>query len=991
MGGKTTSTSSPKLNQLSVQSSSLGLPLTLGWGRGRLKCNLIWYGAFTAIPHTTTTSAGKGLGGGSKDTTYTYTASIIMGLCEGGATGIQGIVTVYKDTSVFTNGATTALAQAGLSLAVGTPTQATWGYLTSKFPLEASNYSGISNVYAQDYDLADSATLSNHSFEADFAIQLGGGVVDADPKDVITDFLTNAASGVPGWGSGLLGDMSDYSLYCRASNLLLSPVLESQTTANSILTEWLLATNSDTVWSEGVLKFFSYGDAAVTGNGVTWTPNLTPAYALGEDDFCENDDGPVQQDIVDQSDAYNIVQLEFLDRANQYNVGIATAPDLANIVTYGPRKQDPTTVHCICDAGIAQISAQLYVQRTLYIRDQFSFQVPWNFALLEPGIDLLTLTTVSDELNLTEELVRIIQIDEDEDGLLTMTCEGMTIGAGNAATYASHSGSGYQPDANVAPGSVSTPALINAPTSLTNGDPEIWCAVASSSTTWGGCEVWISVDDITYSRAGRINGPARYGTITATLPNHADPDTTNTLAVDLGISLGALGSATAAEANAGGSLCIVGDELVTYQTATLTGANTYNLTTLHRGFLATIPASHSSGARFVRLDDAIFKFSYADLNVGSTIYVKLPSFNIFGNALEDISTLSPYTVSLAPSTALPDPVTGLALAHAWDGSALSVVCDPSARATAYKFRFYLPDETTLKREIVTSTPAATYTSTLAAQDGAARAYHIEVIATNDAGDAAPSAWLSVTNAAPATLSGVATSGTTATDATVTCTASSDPDLAGYVVFYSSTSGFDPSTTGGVVSSGIPSVSIFGLAAGTYYALMAAYDGWTGVPSLLNLSSQVSFTISTGGGGAPSGGGTGGGGWAGECCTVETLIQMANDGRTGPGSWKRAGDVGVGDWVWTRHERTLAWGAYRVTFARTLERPVLSLAGYPDATAEHPFWITGTGWVLMGDIGTPAGTGDIRHLTVDSAHTYVARHPQADVGILSHNKRSTPDG
>ncbi len=49
MGGKTTSTTSPKLNGLQVQSSTLGLPISLGWGRGRMKCNLMWYGAFTAI------------------------------------------------------------------------------------------------------------------------------------------------------------------------------------------------------------------------------------------------------------------------------------------------------------------------------------------------------------------------------------------------------------------------------------------------------------------------------------------------------------------------------------------------------------------------------------------------------------------------------------------------------------------------------------------------------------------------------------------------------------------------------------------------------------------------------------------------------------------------------------------------------------------------------------------------------------------------------
>jgi hypothetical protein len=85
---------------------------------------------------------------------------------------------------------------------------------------------------------------------------------------------------------------------------------------------------------------------------------------------------------------------------------------------------------------------------------------------------------------------------------------------------------------------------------------------------------------------------------------------------------------------------------------------------------------------------------------------------------------------------------------------------------------------------------------------------------------------------------------------VTATPSSDPDIGGYVVFYSSTTGFDPKTAGAVVLAGTLPLSIYGLAAGTYYARIAAYDPWTTNPDLLNLSSEVSFTITTGGGTSP---------------------------------------------------------------------------------------------------------------------------------------------
>lgn len=645
MGGKTTSTSDPKLAGIQVQTSTLGIPFTMGWGRNRAKCNLIWYNAFTAIPHTTTTGGGKG-GSKSENTSYTYTASIILAIGEGPVTGVR---TIYKDKSAFTS-----LAAAGLSLATGTPTQPVWGYLTSLYPAQARAYARIAYMYAQDYQLNDGAQLQNHSVELDWPTQMSG-LADADPADILIDFLTNTQDGLPGWGSGLIGSLTDWSNYCRANNLLLSPLLETQVKASDFIAEITDATNSAPFWSEGLLKVAPYGDRAATGNGATWTPNLTPAYDLTENDFLENDAGPVQQQIIDQSDAYNSVQVEYLDRSNQYNVAIEPAFDDNDIALNGPRKGDVTTWHSICDADVARHAAQLLLQRTLYKRIQYTFQLPWNFVLLEP-MDYVTLTTTTDELKLDHQLVRILQIDEDADGMLSMTAERVDVGTGAAALYASHSGSGYQPNYDIAPGSVSTPLLFIAPPDLlgssgTNSqaglNPEIWLAVASTSATWGGCQVWISSDDVSYSMVGTIQGPARYGTLTSTLASHVDPDNTNTLAVDLSASLGQLDGGTAADMNAGATLAWVDGEIISYQNATLTSAYHYSLAPLRRGLRGSTPAAHSSGTSFARLDDAIFKFGYDPTIVGDTIYVKLPSLNIFGRGLEDISGLSPYTIAIS--------------------------------------------------------------------------------------------------------------------------------------------------------------------------------------------------------------------------------------------------------------------------------------------------------------------------------------------------------
>lgn len=628
--------SATKLSGVQVQTSLLGEPIVFGYGRARVSCNLIDYVGFKAVEQQ---QGGKG-GGGYKS--YTYSASVIMALCEGPITGVRS---VYKDSSTFTGSG--ALAQAGLSLATGTLTQAPWGYMVSMFPDHALGYSTLAYVYAQDYELGSGASLSNHGFEVDFAIQFGPNG-DAVAADIAADFLTNASYGVTGWASGLIGDWTDWSNYSKAANLLISPVIESAGAGSDALKRFSDQTNTDLVWSEGKLKAKPLGDATVTANSVTWVPDLAPVYDLTEDDFL----GEVQLEIVDQSDAKNYVQIEFLDRANQYQPAIQVAQDLDDIITYGLRKGDVIQMHDICEASIAQIAAQLLLQRSLYIRDRFVFRLPEDFVLLEPT-DLVTLTTTVDGMKLNRRLVRIEEINEDETGEFEIVAREVPGQTASAAAYASHSSAGYQPNPDVAPGSVTSPVLFIPPAGLLALDGEAWLAAGSNSPNWGGCQVWISADGVSYQQIGTITTPARYGTLTASLPSAADPDNTNTLAVDLTSSAGTLASVTAAQMDAGGTLSLVDDELVGYQTATLTAANNYDLTTLRRGLYGSSPAAHSIGARYVRLDDAIFKITYTSLNVGNTLYVKLPSFNIYGRALEDISTVTAYTLSLTAMPALP--------------------------------------------------------------------------------------------------------------------------------------------------------------------------------------------------------------------------------------------------------------------------------------------------------------------------------------------------
>lgn len=227
--------------------------------------------------------------------------------------------------------------------------------------------------------------------------------------------------------------------------------------------------------------------------------------------------------------------------------------------------------------------------------------------------------------------------------------------------------------------------------------------------------------------------------------------------------------------------------------------------------------------------------------------------------------LSPWSGDVNPATIVdsatdataPDDATGITVAG-WSSS-LSLTTDSIARASRYRWRIYAADGTTLIREAYTTLPAYDYRITDAALDGIARSYVAKVAGVNTAGAGGEASSGVITKAAPAAPGSPVVNGG-ATTATATCDAVAG--AVGYAVFYAGTAGFNPDTTGGVVQSGIPNISIFGLGAGTYYARIAAYDEWTAKPSLLNLSAEQSFTITTGGGSTPSGGGGSGGGWAG---------------------------------------------------------------------------------------------------------------------------------
>lgn len=618
------------LSSFNVQSSAYGLPVPILWGRNRVAANLIWYGDFKAIAHTQSMSGGKGGGGSATSTTYTYTTSVMWGLCEGEVKSINGY---WKDSAGLAD------VSGVITTFTGSDSQNAWSYLTSNHMDEALNYRGHAYACVANYDLGSSSSLGNHSFDVTGKLSYSTAIDEANPRDVIYDYLTNPIYGA-GFKGSLIGDWGQFSAWCVANNFFISPFLTSQNAANSTLNDWFTVLNSGVFFSEKKLKIVPFSDTNATANGITYSPNVTPVFDFDDDHFL-NLDQPIKVTRIQPSDSYNQVTVEYLDKTNSYNKDIQPAQDQAAIELYGLKPKDAISADYITDAATARFAAQLVLQKLLYTANTYEFTVGIKYCQLEP-CDYVTLTSA--RLGFDHVPVRILSVEENDQDELVIVAEDAPSGVSHAAHYDQQPGSGYVVDFNVSPGSVVAPEFFEVPANQALSGLAIGIAVTGDQNDkWGGCDVYASNDGYSFAYMGTVNQPARYGSTTSEI----------TAAVDqvVGIALvgngGQMLSGSEADAANNSTSLLIGDEFVSYTTAALVSENNYNLTAHVRGVHSTTAAAHAVGERIVRVDDAIVYSNSLDLSmIGKTLHFKFLSYNIYGMAKEKLADVAEYTYTV---------------------------------------------------------------------------------------------------------------------------------------------------------------------------------------------------------------------------------------------------------------------------------------------------------------------------------------------------------
>jgi hypothetical protein len=555
---------------------------------------------------------------------------------------------------------------------------------------------------SEDYTIPDSPhtiTVGNHAaFNYNLDVEDSSGVpftcVSGAPGP--SQYAFNAATGVYTFNaadSGAFvqinyvstGTLSNYQNFCLASGLWISPVYAEQTQTSSLIDDIATYTYSEVVWSCGILTMVPRGSVAVSGNGYSYTPPSQAGFNLGDDDFVSgyaggsSNDDPVLLKRTRISDQINDIKLEYLDRSNQYAPSIAEVSDQGLIDVYGRRADPSRQAHLFCDGNAANTSAQLLLQKE-YILNTYTFGLDGRYCLFDP-MDLDTLTDSG--LGLSSQAIRILETTENDDGTITVIAEEYPVSLGSTAEYNLNQGTGYIADYRVSPGSVNMPVIFEpGPAYLSansEATPQIVIGVSGANPNWGGCQVLISLDNVDYQPLGNIDRAATQGVLTATLATGSDPDTVNTLSVDLTQSFGALSSVSqlnsdnfipaclAVVQNADGSDA----ELISFEQATLTAPYNYALGKsggtagrLRRGVYSTPIAGHAIGSQFCLLDDNVFTFDLpiAPVSyVGKTLYLKFLSINIYGEGAETAADVAPYIYDPTGIAAFVAPPSGVTI------------------------------------------------------------------------------------------------------------------------------------------------------------------------------------------------------------------------------------------------------------------------------------------------------------------------------------------
>jgi len=365
-------------------------------------------------------------------------------------------------------------------------------------------------------------------------------------------------------------------------------VLASQGSVRSSLEPLQVAYAFNAVESDGKVKFVKLGGAL--------------AATIPDDDLAATAGGEAPALMVtartQEADLPRAVSVNYLDIGTDYQQGTQLAQ---RQLSYS-EKVATVQVPIAMQARTARQIADRVLYNAWIERERLSFSLPRKYEYLEP----------TDVVSVRGRRLRIVGKTRTSNRILNFDALPTHVGIYTQPGNGSTSGSGFVPPV-ITPDQRTDLVMLDIPI-LQDGDkPYGFYAVTTGnqSPTWNGAVLFKSYDGgVNYTSLQDCNTLGAVGTTLSALGNFAGGnafDEGNTVTVQLSAGSATLSSTTATLVLNGANRALIGNEIIQYRTATLTGLRTYVLSGLLRGRYGTeaAMATHTTGETFVHLGAAI--------------------------------------------------------------------------------------------------------------------------------------------------------------------------------------------------------------------------------------------------------------------------------------------------------------------------------------------------------------------------------------------------
>lgn len=647
----------PRLDDLRVSTSSYGTPITLAFGRTRLAGTVVWS---TDLKETVKKESfgGKGAigGGGGTSRTFSYSVSFAIAFCHG---PVSAFGRVWADGKLIYDPAGAADVETyefTLRKYLGTEDQLPDSLIEEAVGVDNTpGYRGLAYLVFEDLQLEDFGNrIPSISAEVE---RLGSFAHSTDPTsaslhEIVKDVVQR---------SGL--QVADITLTRLTDGAVRGYYIARPTTPRAVLQQLAETYFFDVCESNGVLDFNDYGGA--------------PVVTIAQQDLVASDGDRISNPLKEVRKQVLEVPYKIFVAYNEPEQDYQTGTQYA-ARTQVHAHRDMNEVHYVeLPIAMSATQARRIAERMLYVgwieRSTYETKLPWRYLALDP--------------------TDVVQLDMDDGRSLTtmigkaatgadLSIETMLIGQ-DAETFvetdtAGGTAEGFRPQVLTSPVEP-TVFIIDTPYLRDIDDAGqakalTYLAAGSDDADYSGAFAYVSFDNgVNWDAIGQFTTSIAYGqllALPATDVSFLDINALDTL--DVQMTHGTLASVTEAEMLAGANAAVIGApgrwEVVQFQTAAVTGPDTYTLSITRRGQRGTewaIPL-HQANDTFILLDAAgMLAFLKSMDEVGQQGLIKavpkggsLATATTYSETLR-ASTLRPYAPVFQQVT---DSVDGLTVA-----------------------------------------------------------------------------------------------------------------------------------------------------------------------------------------------------------------------------------------------------------------------------------------------------------------------------------------